>query len=302
MYYNFLEKENGFYTTRCEINKFEHTPKLVGIKLVNQKVIKDYEFPSMEDIVSGKIFTSIEEIYEDTLNVVDLSEPDCAKWMIDATFSETYNRIMTTQANKNKLLILSDTNDGFIPGVFVEDLKFKSMTGSEVAQNKNAILVTPYGNVNVPVPGKKTIIFKNILAWSGIPRAFIKQWIGTLVKFKQLSKNLKESVLFPISGTSKEYFFTGPLFIEHYPEKKRFVNFVDLKISSESPQKIKINYRDINDYTNVLGSINVNCKSGQNEFKLKIRSLKLVPSMVVEIQPNDSIAASLDYYDVKVRL
>ena len=300
--YNFVDEINGFLTTRAETTLDIFDINNLSISVVSEKVVGQFSYSGLS---KSEMFDIYATTFDDCLMVAEkltnLNEPDVAKWMKYATANMMILDAFTSDFRKNGGVVVGVSGDGYIPGVNVSNLYFKSELGKDISNNGYATVLTPYGNVNVPVPGKKDIQFSSLLAWAAVPLAFIKQWVGTLVKYIKLPKGISSRTRFPISGTDNG-FMNGPLYIVHDPEKRRIRNFVYLRISSEKPQTVSVSFYSLDDYTKKYGEIKLNARQGENEYKIKMRCIKGVPPMLVKIQPEDNITTYMDLYKVKAGL
>jgi len=245
------------------------------------------------------LFDRPSALFDHFKNEIPFDEPDVVEWMLYATANNAWNLARASEYERSGSLFIAKSDDPYIPGLRIEDIYFRSETGTTVAERGYAVVVTPNGNIDVPVPGKKTIITPNLLGWASVSVAYYYQWVGTLIKFKDLTKNPESRIGFPISfGVDGKSYMVGPLFIVHEPSRRAFRNVVQMSITSDKPQTVTLTFRDVNDYTISYATLRLNVQSGQNEVQFKIRSLFGVPPMVVEIQPEDNTTTVLDYYKV----
>lgn len=232
-------------------------------------------------------------IYEHFKKEIPIDEPDVVEWMIDATAASAVLLARCNEYERAGSMLLSCCDDPYIPGVRVEDIYFARDQGSVVASRGQAVVVTPQGNFNCPVPGKTSITTKNILAWACVLKAWIKQWVGALLKWKDLAVNPASRIGFANVGG-----MVAPQFFGHQASRRAFRNIVEMSIMSDKPQTVKLTYRAPTDYSAVLGSASVKLNEGQNVLRFKVRSIFGVPPMVVELQPENGTKCVLDYYKV----
>jgi len=310
--FNFPEKlmtinNEPIFPSRMEIPNWFITSLGSGIKRVGMlatldKVEKIREFNS-EGILTSELFGEPE--FDNPLalhdyflkNVPVETEEDVVEWMVYATTNNAWNLSVANEYERAGSLFLAKSEDPYIPGLFIEDLVYASETGETVAKRGYAVVMTPQGNYNVPIPGKKTIITKNILGWGAAIKAYIIQWVGVLAKFKEIANNPQSRIKFP-SAIGDGAFMNGPLFIGHVPSRRALRNFITVGITSSKEQTVRFVWRNPYDYTQVFATLNVKVPAGQSETNIKFRSLFGVPPMVVEIQPEDNVTTYLDYYKV----
>ena len=303
--YNFPEKFRGAYSTRMElpdwffnfsIDTLNRVKKL-GILAGGVEVNTVGEYDEKEILDSGNFGEPATLDYDKVLawakQDIPLDQPDVVEWMVEATAAGAILMARAREYERAGSYMLTASDDANIPGVRVEDIYYRKERGTDVASRGYAVIITPQGNFNVPVPGKQTVITKNILAWGSVIRAYIVQWIGALIKWKDLAINPQSRIGF--ANTSG---LVAPLFIGHQASRRAFRNIVEMSVTTNKSQTMRINFRSPTDYTVVYGSLNIPLREGQNVVKFKIRSLFGVPPMVVELQPEDRTNTALDYYKV----
>ena len=310
--FNFPEKlmtinDEPIFPSRMEIPDWFITSLGSGIKRVGMlatldKVEKIGDFVS-EGILTSELFGEPEfdnplALHDHFLkNIPVETEDDVVEWMVYATTNNAWNLSVANEYERAGSLFLAKSSDPYIPGLSIEDLRYASETGETVANRGYAVVMTPQGNYNVPIPGKKTIITKNLLAWGAVTIAYIKQWVGVLAKFKELANNPQSRIKFP-TAVAQGGFMNGPLFIGHAPSRRAMRNFITVGITSSKDQTVRFVWRNPNDYTQVFATLNARVPAGQSQVNIKFRSLFGVPPMVVEVQPQDNVTTYLDYYKV----
>jgi len=273
-------------------------PRPAMVANLSVKVIGDYNekelcsAPSDSEAPATLSYSSIKEHVE---RKTPIEDPAVVEWM---QFSETEGLIceMTEEeyrrAGSN---LLSAADDPYIPGCKVDDIRFKSERGRTVAGRGNAVLVTPRGNIDVPVPGKATGIFEDLLCFGAVTNAWPLQWSGVLLKWKSLTKNPSSRIRFPsFSG------LVAPQFIVHEADIAFPTNYVVMHVSTDKPQTMKVKYRETSDYTQEITSLDVDLKKGKNEVSYTLLMLPYVPTMVAELIPEDETSTILDDYSVSV--
>jgi len=301
--YNFAEKVGNVYPTRMEMPDWFTLDTLNRIKRLGifakvEEVKRVGDFTEEDILDSGGFGEPKTLVFDKVLewakaNVPVETEPDVVEWMVEATAINAYLLACANEYERAGSFMLVCCDDAYIPGVSVEDIYFASETGGTVAQRGYSVVVTPQGNFNCPVPGKQTIVTKNILAWAAVVKAYIKQWTGVLTKFKDLVVNPQSRIRFPNASG-----LTGPLFFGHQASRRAFRNIVEMSVTTDKPQTITVTARSPTDYTSTLFSFKQSLQSGQNVIRFKIRSLFGVPPMVMQIDTENGTNACLDYYTV----
>jgi len=235
--------------------------------------------------------------WEETLDwvkeVAPLEEDQIVEWMHTATAANVMVSRFMEEYKRAGSGVVGVADDGYIPGVKVEDLRFRSERGRTVASRGNAVVVTPRGNFNVPVPGKATGIFKDILCFGAVLQAFLKQWVAVLLKFKELATNPSDRISFPSFRG-----LVAPLFFTHQSTFPSPVNLVEFSVSTDVQQKIVVRGRSVDDYRDVLFEDKIDLSRGQNVIEYPLFGFPVVPTMVIEIQPEDNTRTILDYWNV----
>jgi hypothetical protein len=187
------------------------------------------------------------------------------------------------------------TGDAYIPGVRMDSQWYvRSEPGSTVQSRGYGIVVTPYGNVSVPVGGKRTIVFKDVLAWASLPWVSAVQWIPNLLRFDKLPKPpIKSKIPFPSTSG-----FVAPIFVNVSTRFPAPVALLKMNMTTDKAQTITLRGRSSSDYTNVLFEQTVDLDAGENEFTLAVLGFPAVPAFVLEIQPEDRTSATLNAMEV----
>jgi len=313
--FNFRTKENGAISTRAELPNWSRrfstlgrgsTGKFrqsFGRSLNNTATIRNVSTSRTgeydeSDIMSSGIhrepatldYSMQERFFRDTVPVDD--EPDVLDWMLPASSMLAHMSARANEYNKAGSNMAIATGDPKSPGVSLDNISFRADTGATVAGNGNAILNTPNGTVDVPVPGSTSIVQPNVLGWAAAPQAFNFQWLGAISKVRGLTINPSSTIGFPnVSGLA------GPVYLQHQPSRNALRNDVTLDMSSSKSQTVTVTYRDVADYTNVITTASLSVPEGRSTSSLRLLGLGL-PPMVAEIQPEDQARTQLHNYSV----
>jgi len=226
-------------------------------------------------------------------DIAPIEEEQIVEWMQTAAAANVICSRFVDEYKRAGSLVIAKSGDPYIPGVKAEDIKFVSERGMTVANRGYGVVSTPAGNFNVPVPGKATGVFKNILAWGAVLQAFIKQWVGVLIKFRELVTNPQDRISFP-----NYWGLTAPLFITHASSIPAPVNIAEFSISTNKPQTVVLRARSVDDYRDVLFEDKITLQKGQNVIQYPIFGFPVVPTMVIELAPEDQTNTILDYWTV----
>lgn len=227
--------------------------------------------------------------------IAPITEPDIVEWMHWATACEIIAEQMEQEYKRAGSYVVATSGDPYIPGVSLEDLKFRSEEGTVVSSRGTGVVVTPRGNFNCPVPGKATGIFSDLISWAGILDAWMKQWTGLLMKWLELATNPQDRIRFGnFNG------LVAPQFIGHEAENPAPINFVHMVVSTDKAQTMKARYRESSDYTQEICGVDISLNQGQNDVTYQLFALPYVPTMCVEIAPEDNSSTILDSYSTSV--
>lgn len=234
--------------------------------------------------------------YREALEQVNRSivqAPDVVDWMREATATEAIFDVFEQSVSSNRGVVASLTTDGYSPGVRVEDVYFQS-SPADVVERSGAVLVTPAGNVNVPLGSKVLVAKGGFLAWACVRNRYVVQWIGTILKYKlnpeaKLGSDVKD-IPFPSSGT-----FVAPVVIDVTPPISiRHVDYI--QIYSEGSQTVNLIFTQRNSYDSQIANIQISVPYGVSTIKLRVFGIS---SYSVIIQPSDGVSSYLQSYSVR---
>ena len=250
---------------------------------------KALEFPDAPETIDW------DSIMSWVKDIAPIEEEQIVEWMQTAAAANVICGKFVDEYKRAGSLVIARSGDPYIPGVKAEDLKFVSERGMTVANRGYGVVSTPTGNFNVPVPGKATGIFKNILAWGAILESFIIQWTGVLMKFRELVTNPQNRISFPSFRG-----LTAPVFLTHTSSIPAPVNIAEFSISTNKPQTVVLRARNVDDYRDVLfeDKDSITLREGQNVIQYPIFGFPVVPAMVIELAPEDNTKTILDYWTV----
>jgi len=264
----------------------EATIRVVG-EYSEDRLCDPLEFPDAPKTLD---WNAIESYAKSTAPVDGV---DIVEWMHTAAAANIVISRCMEEYKRAGSSIVGASNDAFIPGLKVEDISFKSEEGRIVSSRGSAVVSTPRGNFNVPVPGKSTIVAKDLLAFGAVLESFLKQWVGVLLKFRELATNPQDRISFPSFRG-----LTAPMFITHASSIPAPVNLADFSITTNKAQNVVIRGRNVDDYTDVLFEDTLSLSEGQNQIQYPLFGFPAVPPMVIELQPENDTNTVLDYWSV----
>ena len=220
-------------------------------------------------------------------------EPEVVEWMISAGACNCFLSARAEEYRRAGSEIVAVSGDPWIPGVALDSLVFRRELAKDVVDRGYGLIDTPVGSFECPVPGKATGVFPDLLSWASIVEAFIIQWTSALLKFRELVNNPSSRI-----GFINTRGLTAPLFFGHASGVPAPVNLVEMSLSSDKIQRVDLNARSTDDYTDILFSDRFALSPGENIVSLQVFGFPLVPPMVIELQPENETSTILNYYKV----
>lgn len=289
--------------------------RLSGIKVSEPAVVQISEEADMKKGLFGTIARNLfsksgtelsppltldpKEIISIVEDAVPTDGTEIVEWMHISYAESLVMQDRIAEYNSLGSQLVGNNGDAYIPGVSIEDARFVSTSGNTVVSTGYGVLVTPYGNMNVPAPGKTTGVFKNYLCWGSISWVSTYQWTANVLKWKALTNTpITQSLGFFMDGRGQN----APQFVTMSPNRPAMSVKVVQKYTVPSNQTVTVTLRDVNDFTRIISQLNFSLPSGQSEVSFRIWSLPYVPPMVVEIQPGDGVATKLDEFTAKAGL
>ena len=237
-------------------------------------------FPKVEPTLDFEKVLSFfrQEAPVDNKEIVEwMQESAAVNALLDQRMEE-YNRYSN---------MVSASGDANIPGVYVDDIRFKRETGWTVYRRGYAYVYSPpVGTVRVDNRSGRTIIARNYLAWAGVRANNTYQWNGLLAKWRSLARTPIRSTI----GFINFYGIIAPHFFVQEPSNRTESIESTIVISSSEEQEVTLTFRDPNDYTRVLDEAKINVGAGVYEIRYANASYPAVPPVVVEVQPQKPTA------------
>lgn len=236
----------------------------------------------------GEILSGLrQEVRVDGVEVVEWMLLSAAENAVLSARCEEYNRLGSQ--------LVSGSTDAYLPGLTVEDCQIQKERGSVVGSRGYAIAETPRGNFNVPVLGKNSGVFRDLITWASMYYRATVQHNESLLKWKSLAETpIRQSVGFYRDNRGN----AAPNFFAQVPTRPALTVTVRQVFSSDKNQTLNINFRDPTNYSRVVGSKSVAIASGQSEVTYTISAFPYVPPVVAEVQPTDGTSTKLDEYVV----
>ncbi len=189
----------------------------------------------------------------------------------------------------------SGAGDGYVPGVRVGNLYFKSDRGTVVRRRGYAIV---RGNnipdIKVPIDTGKLVFLKNkLIALLGAFNPRELQFNGFIALWEKLPRT-------PINARLRFGIIQKipiPQFIHSAPRIPAPAVINRIGISSEKQQRINIKGRRVDRPSEVVYEDTVTVPSGQSEVMVQTASFPLMPPVILQITPESPGKLTMDYVD-----
>lgn len=236
------------------------------------------------------------EVVEEVRVIAPLDGSEVVEWMQISAAENIVMQARIAEYNALGSQLVGSSNDPFVPGLVVEDIKMESVTGATVASRGYASVSTPRGSFNVPRLGKSTGVFRDLLAWGSISWVGTIQYTGNLLKWKSLAETpIRQTVGFYMDTAGN----TAPHFFVQMPPRPALTVRARLVVESEEEQELTITFRDPSDYTRVLSTRKVDLRGqASNQVEFTLSAFPYVPPLVAEIQPENNVQTKLNEYTV----
>jgi len=218
---------------------------------------------------------------------------EIVEWMHDATAT---NVVMTARESEYNVhsQFVTDTGDGYIPGVRVSSMAFRRTSGYDYRRRGYATVISPAGEINVPRYAMRSIIGRDFLGWSYAGEQYGIQWKGVLGQLARLTDRVTQAVGFPnIDGR------VAPFFVLQQPSRETQRATVRMIVDSNKDQRMKIAFRDPNDYRRVIDEGEIEVPKGRSTVEFVVASYPAVPPVVNHMQPENGTKTVLNTFEVR---
>lgn len=239
--------------------------------------------------------TNSEDAREFIAEEAPVDGEEVVEWMHYAAADMAVMEVFAQSVEDNGGRISFRSGDGYIPGVRESSSFYViSERGSTVRSRGYARVRTPYGVVNVPVGGKKTIVFKDFLAWAALPWTGWIQFTISLLRWLKLPRApITKKMPFPSS-----YGKSAPNFIVVSTRVPTPIATMRMVVTSDKDQKMVLRGRSTSDYTRTYFEKELEIESGEAEYTLILSAFPVLPSFVLELQPQDGTRTTLNKLEV----
>jgi len=240
----------------------------------------------------GKVLAT-EDAVEKIRQEAPVDRTEIVEWMHDSCVATAVMSAREAEYNKHSQ-VETRSSDGYIPGVRLSSLAFERVSGYTYWSRGYARAFTPVGTVNVPRMSLRPIVGRDFLGWAFAgPRHWI-QWTGVLAEVRRLADRITSPVGFPnLWGR------VAPFWVLQQPSRETQRAEVRMVFDSDRDQRIRITFRDPNDYTRVIDAGEIDVPKGRSEIRFIIASYPAVPPVVNEMKPEDNTRSVLDRFEVR---
>jgi len=233
---------------------------------------------------------------EDIVKQIESQYPsdgsEIVAWMHESTAATAVLTAREAEYNVHSQVETAD-GDGNIPGVRTRSMAFVS-TSSYNYQSYGATLRSPAGTMTLRPFTLSPVIGKDFLGWACASTPYGVQWHAALGEFIRLADTITQAVGFPnING------LVAPFFVLQQPKDRTERAKVTMVFNSDRDQKVKIAFRDPNNYTRVIDEGEISIPAGQSTVEFYVASYPSVPPVVNHMQPANGTRVSLNRFETK---
>lgn len=212
-------------------------------------------------------------------------------WMHVDTATKVVNTAREEEYNVHSQFVTS-SGDPNIPGVRTRSMSFRRIDGYTYNRQGYATVVSPAGSLNVPRLSLRPIIGNDFLGWAYAGTGYWCQWHGVLGEFTRLADRITQAVGFPnLFGR------VAPFFVLQQPDRQTERARVRMIFNSDKPQRVRITFRDPNNYRRVIDEGWIDIPAGQSTVEYYVASYPAVPPVVNHMQPADGTRSVLNRFE-----
>ena len=241
----------------------------------------------------GKVLAT-EDAVPRLREMAPVDRTEVVEWMHDSAAALAVMSAREVEYNKHSQ-VETRSGDAFIPGVRLSSLAFERVSGYTYWSRGYARAFTPVGTINVPRMSLTPIIGRDFLGWAFAGPQWSIQWTGVLAELKRLADRITSPVGFPnLWGR------VAPFWVLQQPNRETRRAEVVMVIDSDRPQRMRITFRDPNNYTRVIDAGEIDVPRGRTEIRFVVASYPAVPPVVNEMRPEDGTRTVLNRFETRV--
>jgi len=226
----------------------------------------------------------------DGVEIVDWMHQSAAEAAVLSGWASEYNE---------NSQVTTATGDPTAPHdlIGVQDFNFEPTPGRNVASAGEATFNTPDGQVTIANNDAELVANPDNIGWGGVsadPGSY--QWNGKVAQFKELGQTpIENPVRFPQFGG-----YSLPNLFNQAPPEASEQAEVTFNLSSNTDQRVRIAFRNPNDYSQRVAENTIMAPEGTSEVTFQIASAPEVPPLVAEMEPeNQGNVQSIESYSVE---
>jgi len=263
----------------------------IRVKSIDPVFVKDRGLLGSKTFPRLPITLDSKEHFSTVSKEVPMDGVEIVWWMYFAAADNAMLDARCEEYNRLGSQLVGLSSDPYIPGVTVEDCNYQADLGRTVSERGYGVVVTPRGNFNVSAGGRGDGIFRDLLTWGAIPWVAFTQWIGTLLKWKELARTpINDAIGFPNSQG-----LSGPQYIILQSSRPALRVSVTMGMSCSEAERLNLTWRDPSDFTRGLAQDWIDLPAGSSEISYTVISFPYVPPSVYHMQPEDLKLTRLDY-------
>jgi len=241
----------------------------------------------------GKVLAT-EDVLPRIQQEIPVDGTEIVEWMHDATATNVVVTAREAEYNVHSQFVTS-VGDGYIPGVRVASMAFRRITGYDYTRRGYATVISPAGEINIPRGTLQAIIGRDFLGWAYAgPSGYGIQWTGALGQLVRLADRITQAVGFPnLQGR------VAPFFVLQQPGRETQRATVRMVIDSDKDQRMRIVFRDPNDYRRVIDEGEIEVPKGRSTIEYVVASYPAVPPIVNHMQPENGTKTVLNTFEVR---
>jgi len=242
----------------------------------------------------GKVLAT-EDVEQRIAQEVPVDGTEVVEWMHAATASNVVMSAREVEYNKHSQ-VETRSGDGYIPGVRLSSIAFSRIRGYDYWRRGYATAVFPGGSRNISRMSVGECISRDFLGWAAAGPQYGIQWTGVTAQVRRLATEITSPVGFPNLWGK-----VAPFFVLQQPNRETQRAEVVMVVDSDRDQRMRVTFRDPNDFRNVIDEGEIDVPRGRSEIRFVVASYPSVPPVVNQMKPEDGTKSVLTRFEVRSR-